>query len=117
MASFRFTLTLLIAILVACTQIDTPSPIPETLIYIPTTAATSTATELPPSETPESTATEGPRRLVICTGSEPDTLYLYGTSMYISNIVQEAKYDGPNSSFASSDTWNIEEYDYGEGCE
>jgi len=115
MAKYRYLFALPFAILVACTQIDTPSPIPETLIYTPTTAATSTATELPPTETP--TPTEAPRELVICTGSEPDTLYLYGTSMHIASNVQEAVYDGPNSSFASSNTWNIEEYDYGEGCE
>ena len=117
MARVRFLITLSFTIITACTSIDTPVPISETPTATPTTIATSIFTTSPPNETPELTATEAPRELVISTGAEPDTLYLYGTSMNISNIVQEAVYDGPNSPFASNDTWNIEEYDYGEGCE
>jgi len=117
MASFRFTLTLLIAILVACTSVDTPSTIPDTPTVTPTTVDISTRTAQPQTEMPGPTPTKAPHELLICIDAEPDRLYLYGTAMCISNIVQEAIYDGPNSSFASSDTWNIEEYDYGEGCE
>lgn len=33
--------------------------------------------------------------LVVCTGAEPDTLYLYGGAMYVGNTIKEAIYDGP----------------------
>lgn len=50
---------------------------------------------LVPTETSEPTPTEAPRRLGVCTGAEPDTLYLYGGAMYVGNTIQEAIYDGP----------------------
>jgi peptide/nickel transport system substrate-binding protein len=55
---------------------------------------------LAPTETPEPTPTEAPRKLVICTGAEPDTLYLYGGMMHLASNVKEAIFDGPIDSLS-----------------
>lgn len=48
-----------------------------------------------PTETPLATITAQPRELTICLGSEPDSLWLYGSNMLVKNTVLEAIYDGP----------------------
>jgi peptide/nickel transport system substrate-binding protein len=49
------------------------------------------------TETPEPTATPPPEpsTLTICTGSEPDTLFLYHGTSYMSRLILQAVYDGP----------------------
>jgi peptide/nickel transport system substrate-binding protein len=64
--------------------VDTPSPtafpLSTTALWVPTT-------------TPEPTPEE--RTLIICTGSEPDSLYLYSDGMLANQNLLEAIYDGP----------------------
>ncbi|UCE00968.1 MAG: hypothetical protein JSV42_09730 [Chloroflexota bacterium] len=53
---------------------------------------------LPPviiTATPEPSSTPAPRTLTICLGAEPDTLFIYQSSMLVANSVREAIYDGP----------------------
>ncbi len=54
----------------------------------PDPQATSTATILPTPTTP-------PRRLTICLGEEPETLYIYGGVSLAQSHILEAIYDGP----------------------
>ena len=50
----------------------------------------------------EEPAEQGPRTLVICMGSEPNSLYVYESGMASSSAIRQAIYDGPfdNNSFA-----------------
>jgi peptide/nickel transport system substrate-binding protein len=66
------------------------------------TTATSTPQMTPSPEAVVEASTPVPspahaseRSLTICTGAEPDSLYLYGTSTIAAGQVQEAIYDGP----------------------
>jgi peptide/nickel transport system substrate-binding protein len=65
-----------------------PSPCPT---YPPSTSlpAFSATASTEPSQTPE------PRTLTICLGAEPDTLFIYNSSMLVANSVRQAIYDGP----------------------
>ena len=66
---------------------DTETPTP-TQTYTPTSTLTPTATPVPP------------RTLTICIGSEPDSLYLYGSSMLSQKHILQAVYDGPFDQYA-----------------
>jgi len=68
---------------------------------LPTASSTATV-EVVLKDTPAPTPTDAPRTLTICTGDEPDTLYHYAGSMYISRSIQEAIYDGPIDSVGYS---------------
>ena len=69
-------LSILLAIsLIACTAPEPPVP---TSSPAPTLTATAT----------------GPSELTICSGAEPDSLYLYGDSSPIANSIREAIYEG-----------------------
>jgi len=66
---------------------------------IPTVALTSTpvitSTQRVKAVTPDSVASPEPRTLIICLGSQPETLYTYGGQMLAIQSVLEAVYDGP----------------------
>ncbi len=88
--------------LAACGPVETTEPV--TVV-----ADTPIVVSPTPTLTPEPTLTPTPKpteplldTLVICLGSEPDTLYPYGGSMLVSSQVWEAVYDGPidNRSFS-----------------
>jgi peptide/nickel transport system substrate-binding protein len=80
---------------IGVTPADTPTPLQ---------AATPTPVSMP-SPTPEIVVEPSPSELeppseqagmlTICMGSEPDSLYLYGSSMLAAHHVREAIYDGP----------------------
>ena len=79
----------------ACSSTPSPST-PETIP--PTTQVripTPTLHTPIPGNTPRPTATARPRALTICLGAEPDSLWLYGSSMLVKNTVLESVYDGP----------------------
>lgn len=61
------------------------------------TAAASPAPEMLATDTAEAqpTAAPEPTTLTICTGSEPDTLYLFHGTSYLSRLIRQAIYDGP----------------------
>ncbi|MEW6718498.1 MAG: ABC transporter substrate-binding protein, partial [Chloroflexota bacterium] len=85
----RNLLVLFILLISGCVPSLEVSPTP-TSTPSPTKTPFPTATSSPvPSPTPE------PRELTICTGSEPDTLFIYGASMYIARLIQQAIFDGP----------------------
>lgn len=66
-------------------------------------SSTQVATLQLPTETPVYTPTPTPipRVLTVCTGADPDTLYLYGGNTIAQRLILEAVYDGPidNRSF------------------
>lgn len=76
-----------------CSPPQTPSPTPTP------TAPPSPSPSLAPTLTPTLTAspepTPAPRKLTICMGAEPETLYIYGGSMYAQSVIFSAIYDGP----------------------
>ncbi|GAB4582099.1 MAG: peptide ABC transporter substrate-binding protein [Anaerolineales bacterium] len=82
-------------LLTACNPTGEP-PTPEA----PTTPAEETPAESPtlPAEVtapPPATPTPEPRTLTLCLGAQPDSLYLYGSTMHTQRNVLEAIYDGP----------------------
>lgn len=91
-----------VILLAAACAAETPTTLARTAtITAPAPTATSTAAvEIAVTNTPAPTPTNAPRTLTICTGDEPDTLYRYGGSMYISRSIQEAIYDGPIDSLS-----------------
>ena len=87
-------------VITACSS--TVSPTPTATPPPPTQKANPTPT-IPrpdPTETSLATATAQPRELTICLGSEPDSLWLYGSNMLVKNTVLEAIYDGPIDSLS-----------------
>jgi peptide/nickel transport system substrate-binding protein len=81
---------------------DTPLPTDR-----PLPTDTPTPTFLPtftpvPTHIPTEAAKE-PRTLVICMGQEPDSLYLYGTSMSAADHIHAAIYDASAWDFAADD--------------
>lgn len=78
----------------ACAQEQPAVPTPATN-QPQITEVSSTPAEIVLTDTPAPTPTHEPRTLTICTGDEPDTLYIYGGSMFIAASIQEAIYDGP----------------------
>ncbi len=90
-------------LLVACTARPSPTPVPTaTRTPAPVPTATSTPTSKPtlaPPSSPTPTApplpSPAPSSLTICLGAEPDTLFLYGGTMYVARVVLQAIYDGP----------------------
>lgn len=71
------------------------SPLLKMLGVTPVRTPTRTATQQPPSETPQPLAAADPRDLTICLGAEPETLFIYGGSMLVQHSILEAIYDGP----------------------
>lgn len=80
----QFLWLLLAILLVGCQLVPTPMPEP-TMPPKPTQSAE--ATNLSPAE--------NERSLVVCLGSEPQSLYLYGGSSEVMWSIFEAIYDGP----------------------
>ncbi|HLF89602.1 MAG TPA: ABC transporter substrate-binding protein [Anaerolineales bacterium] len=72
------------------TATDTPSPSPTS--KYPLVAQTFTPS---PIRLTQTARPHDPNTLVICSGDEPDTLYIYGGSMLAQSNVLEAIYDGP----------------------
>jgi peptide/nickel transport system substrate-binding protein len=98
-----YLLVILALILAACSaQPATPEPIVETLVVTEVIEATPVETIQVVTPTPEPS---GPRTLVICMGSEPDTLYTYGTDGLATFQILQAIAEGgwgafDNNSFA-----------------
>jgi peptide/nickel transport system substrate-binding protein len=61
----------------------------------PSPTPTPTAPPPTPTAVPTPTPTPEPSRLTICTGSEPDSLYVYSSAMYVADLIRQAIYDGP----------------------
>lgn len=83
--------------LTACTTADeTPTPAGPTPPGAETTPGDANPPPLSsPTPAPEPTPTREPRTLTICMGAEPESLYLYGSSMYAQRNILAAVYDGP----------------------
>ena len=96
---FRSWLLLTVALFAAaCTLTSTPHPAPPVALtreVIVIVQGTSARVEIVVTNTPEPTATEGPRTLVVCMGAQPETLFRYGTGMLVKSHVFEAIFDGP----------------------
>lgn len=59
------------------------------------TEAASPSPEIVATDTAEPTAAPEQTTLTICTGAEPDTLYLFHGTSYLSRLIRQAVYDGP----------------------
>jgi hypothetical protein len=65
------------------------------------TEAASPTPEILATDTAEPTAAPEQTSLTICTGSEPDSLYLFRGTSYVSRLIRQAIYDGPIDSRAT----------------
>lgn len=86
----------------ACTTASTSTPSEVPLTPSPTVLPTKPTEIVPPTLTPVPTSTPEARTLTICLGAEPDTLFLYQSSMLVARSVLEAIYDGPIDSLGYS---------------
>lgn len=86
----------------ACTTASTDTPTEVPVTPSPTVLLTKPTETVPPTLTPAPTSTPEPRTLTICLGAEPDTLFLYQSSMLVARSVLEAIYDGPIDSLGYS---------------
>ncbi|MFQ5594837.1 MAG: peptide ABC transporter substrate-binding protein [Anaerolineae bacterium] len=80
-------------------QTPTPPPVlprptitSQNVVVVTSTSAPAPTIEREPA-TP--TATPGPKSLTVCIAQEPDSLYLYGTTMLAARHLLQAIYDGP----------------------
>lgn len=94
-------LIIIILILVTLFDIFTDRPV---IIEVSHTSASTVPAAVQPSVTPSPapatvtttpTSTPEPKRLTICLGAQPDTLWFYGSQMLVKSTVLEAIYDGP----------------------
>ncbi len=94
--SLRVSLTILLAmvfLITSCSPVPPPEKKVTQIVYV-TSALEETpivVTVIPP--TPEEPPEDD--TLVICMGSEPDTLYPYGGSMLAASTIKESIWDGP----------------------
>jgi peptide/nickel transport system substrate-binding protein len=84
---------ILALVMVACQPGVTPTPqtVVETSVETEVVEATPVEVIQVVTPTPEPT---GPRTLVICTGAEPDSNFIYGSDMLASAHILELIYDG-----------------------
>ena len=92
---------LMVMTLVGCTP-DTPLVPTQTLSPLLTPAYTQAPTQILATAAPEFTPAPAPRTLNICLGSQPETLYPYGSDMLAKQSVLEAVFDGPFDRLAFS---------------
>jgi len=87
--------TILLLMLGGCTSGTPPVPSQVNTTISSTPTSVQISTQKAGVETPEAVPTSKPRTLVICLGSQPETLYPYGGQMLAMQSVLAAVYDGP----------------------
>lgn len=96
MLEYRKHVTILLTLLVtACSATGSPSS--TATLHSPSHEPKPTLTVSEPVSTITQSPTSHPqpRKLTICLGAQPDSLWQYGSNMHVKNNVLEAIYDGP----------------------